>query len=103
MDCPTHSSTDVNIHFGVLTSTPQTPLCSPPYFFLKGMIRGIRVTLASYAPNMQQDHFLRNTLERQLIMGGDLNVTLIPIPQQAYHLFYLVYRSGSPNQFIEQD
>lgn len=56
------------------------------YLLLKGKIGGTRVTLAAfYAPNIQQDNFLKKFLDKtmrftegQLIMGGDLNASLVP-------------------------
>lgn len=56
------------------------------YVFLKGLIGGIQFTLATlYAPNEHQDKFLRHLIDKlmtykqgQLILGGDLNVPLIP-------------------------
>lgn len=47
---------------------------------------GTRVTLAAfYAPNIQQDNFLKKFLDKtmrftegQLIIGGDLNAALVP-------------------------
>lgn len=52
----------------------------------KGTIGGVKVTLATYyAPNAQQDLFVKNTLDKllefaegQLILGDDLNVPLVP-------------------------
>lgn len=54
--------------------------------FLKGTIGVVRVTLATiYAPSVQQDLLLRNTLaklmdftEGELILGSDVNVPLVP-------------------------
>lgn len=56
------------------------------YLLLKGKIGGTRVTLSAfYAPNTQQDFFVRKFLDKtmrfqegQLIMGGDLNIPLVP-------------------------
>lgn len=56
------------------------------YLFLKGLIGGIQLTLATLlAPNVHQDRFLRQTLDKLmeyreglLILGGDFNVPLIP-------------------------
>lgn len=56
------------------------------FLFLKGMIGGIRVTLANfYVPSSHQDLFTCRNFEKllefaecQLILGGDFNVPLIP-------------------------
>lgn len=56
------------------------------FLFLKGKIGDRTVTFANlYAPNAQQDVFLKRRLEQlqrftegHLILGGDLNVPLIP-------------------------
>lgn len=56
------------------------------FLFLKGKIGDVKVTLANlYAPNSHQDVFIGKTIEKllnfsegQLIVGGDLNVPMIP-------------------------
>lgn len=56
------------------------------FLFIKGMIGSTKVTIANfYAPNEHQDTFmkrhlktLQNFSEGQLIVGGDLNIPLIP-------------------------
>lgn len=56
------------------------------FLFLKGMIGETKVTIANlYAPNCHQEVFIRKHLkllqtfsEGQLIVGGDLNIPLIP-------------------------
>lgn len=56
------------------------------FLFLKSLIGDVMVTIASlYAPNSQQDTFvkrhlelLQNFSEGQLIIGGDLNIPLLP-------------------------
>lgn len=56
------------------------------YLFLEGQIGGVKVTFANfYTPNEHQDTFLNRHLaqlltyaEGQLIIGGDLNIPLIP-------------------------
>ncbi|CAH2283439.1 Hypothetical predicted protein [Pelobates cultripes] len=57
------------------------------YLFIKGDIQNRRYTLATiYAPNNNQSHFIRKSLsnlssftEGTLIVGGDINVPLIPL------------------------
>ncbi|CAH2315625.1 Hypothetical predicted protein, partial [Pelobates cultripes] len=57
------------------------------YIFLKGDIQDRRYTFATiYVPNNNQSHYIRKTLlklssftEGTLILGGDLNVPLIPL------------------------
>lgn len=57
------------------------------FLFLKGLIGGAKVTIANlYIPNEHQDTFmkrhlklLQNFAEGQLIIGGDLNIPLIPV------------------------
>lgn len=56
------------------------------FLYLKGLIGDRKVTLANlYAPNDLQDTFLKRCMdhlmrfsEGQLIIGGDLNISLLP-------------------------
>lgn len=56
------------------------------FLFLKGRIGDVKVTLANlYAPNSHQDVFIEKTIEKlmnfsegQMIIGGDLNIPIIP-------------------------
>lgn len=86
---PTAKSKGVSIL--ISSKTPwhhQSSMIDPSgrFFFFKGLIGTVMVTLAAiYAPNEQQAKFIRDTMEKlddfregQLIMGGDFNTPLIP-------------------------